>query len=81
MISMLAGWMVASLVTEDAKDRFTIAAEFGTRNVSIATAIAVTMLGRVEFAYFGAAYFITEVPLVLLAVAMFRRRQILLQRA
>jgi BASS family bile acid:Na+ symporter len=81
VISMLAGWMVASLVTADSKDRFTIAAEFGTRNVSIATAIAVTMLGRVEFAYFGAAYFITEVPLMLLAIAMFRRREILPQRA
>lgn len=81
IISIAAGWMVASFVTREPRDRFTIAAEFGTRNVSIAIAIAVTMLGRVDFAYFAAAYFITEVPLMLLLTAVFRRRQVLLMQA
>jgi ACR3 family arsenite efflux pump ArsB len=57
------------------RDRFTLAAEFGTRNVGVATAIAVTVLGRVEFARFAAAFFVTEVPLMLAAVGLFRRHQ------
>ncbi len=66
------GWTTALLVTRDARDRFTLAVEFGTRNVGVALAIAVTVLGRVEFARFGATYFLTEIPLMLGAVAVFR---------
>ena len=51
--SMGAGWITAALVTEDRRDRFTLAAAFGTRNVAVAAAIAVTLLGRVEFARFA----------------------------
>ena len=72
--SMAAGWMTAVLVTTDRRDRFTLAAEFGTRNVGVATAIAVTLLGRVEFARFATTYFLTELPLMLLAIALFRYR-------
>lgn len=56
-------------------DRFTLAAEFATRNIAIATVIAVTMLGRTEFAVFGSVYFVTELPLMLAAVAAWRWRQ------
>ena len=38
-------------------------------------AIAVTLLGRVEFARFAYTYFLTEMPLMLVAVALFRRSQ------
>ncbi len=71
---MGAGWITAAAVNADRGDRFTIAAEFGTRNVAVATAIAVTMLGRVEFARFATAYFLTELPLMLVAIAAFRSR-------
>jgi len=72
--SAAAGWLAASVVTQDARDRFTLAAEFGTRNLGIALAVAVTMLGRVEFARFAYTYFLTELPLMILAAAVFRRR-------
>ncbi len=72
--SMGAGWITAALVTEDRRDRFTLAAEFGTRNVAVAAAIAVTLLGRVEFARFATTYFLTELPLMLAAIALFRHR-------
>ena len=72
--SMAAGWMTGSIVTTDRRDRFTLAAEFGTRNVAVATAIAVTLLGRVEFARFATTYFLTELPLMLVAIAVFRSR-------
>ena len=72
--SAAAGWMAAAMVTQDPRDRFTFAAEFGTRNLGVAIAVAVTMLGRVEFARFAYTYFLTELPLMLVAAALFRRR-------
>ena len=73
--SAAAGWLAAALVTRDPCDRFTLAAEFGTRNLGVAMAVAVTMLGRVEFVRFAYTYFLTELPLVLVAIALFRRRR------
>ena len=73
--SAAAGWATASLVTEDRRDRFTLAVEFGTRNLGVAMAVAVTLLGRVEFARFAYTYFLTELPLMLIAISWFRRQQ------
>lgn len=73
--SAAVGWMTAVPVTEDPRDRFTLAAEFGTRNLGVAMAVAVTLLGRVEFARFAYTYFLTEIPLMLGAIALFRRSQ------
>jgi BASS family bile acid:Na+ symporter len=73
--SIVAGWATGALVTKDDRDRFTLAAEFGSRNVGIAMAIAVTMLGRVEFASFAVIYSLTEIPLMLAAIVLFRRWQ------
>jgi hypothetical protein len=75
LASVLAGWATASLITTDRRDRFAIASEFGARNVAVATAIAVTILGRLEFARFAAAYAFVELPLMLTAVFLFRRAQ------
>lgn len=72
--SAAAGWMAAAIVARDPRDRFTLAAEFGTRNLGVALAVAVTLLGRVEFVRFAYTYFLTELPLMLLAIAFFRRR-------
>jgi bile acid:Na+ symporter, BASS family len=72
--SAAAGWIASALVTRDPRDRFTLAAEFGTRNLGVAMAVAITMLGRVEFARFAYTYFLTELPLMLVAVTLFRRR-------
>lgn len=73
--SSAAGWLLAAAVSDDARDRFTVAVEFGTRNLGVAMAVAVTLLGRVEFARFAYAYFLTEMPLMLLAITWFLRRQ------
>ena len=73
--STVVGWMTAAMVTTDSRDRFTLAAEFGTRNLGVAMAIAVTLLGRVEFARVAYTYFLTELPLMLIAVALFRRQR------
>jgi bile acid:Na+ symporter, BASS family len=54
------------------RDSFTLAAEFATRNVAVATAIAVTLMGRIGFAVFATTYLLTELPLMLIAVLVFR---------
>ncbi|HUL72294.1 MAG TPA: hypothetical protein VLT86_04290 [Vicinamibacterales bacterium] len=73
--SLGVGWLTAACVTRDRRDRFTLAAEFGTRNVAVAIAVAVTILGRVEFQRFAVTYALTEVPLLLAAVGVYRRLQ------
>jgi len=72
VVSFTVGWSVGFAVQADARDRFTLAAETATRNVAITTAIAVTFLGQVEFAVFATIYFLTELPLMLGAVTIFR---------
>lgn len=69
--SMVAGWATSVAVTTDRRDRFTLAAEFGTRNFAAAAAIAVTMLGRIEFARFATTYFLTELPIMMAAIWLF----------
>jgi BASS family bile acid:Na+ symporter len=71
--SAVAGWLTAVPLSGNRGDRFTMAAQFGARNIGVATAIAVTFLGRLEFARFAATYSLVELPLMLAAVALFRR--------
>lgn len=71
--SFTAGWVAASVVTADHKDCFTLAAEFGTRNLGVALGVAVALLGRVEFARFAYTYFLTELLMMLPAIVLYRR--------
>lgn len=75
LLSFAVGWALGGLLRAEPRERFTLAMEFATRNVAIATAVAVTLLGRIEFAVFATSYFLTELPLALLAVTVFRRSQ------
>jgi BASS family bile acid:Na+ symporter len=75
MGSFATGWAAGTAARANDADRFTLAAEFATRNIAIATAIAVTLLGRTEFAVFASVYFLTELPIMLVAVAAWRWRQ------
>jgi BASS family bile acid:Na+ symporter len=74
VVSFAIGWMAAVAGRADRRVRFTLAVEFATRNVAIATAVAVTLLHRVDFAVFATTYFLVELPLMLAAVAVFRWR-------
>ncbi len=67
-----AGWATGWACATGATDRFTVGMVFVVRNVGISTAIAVTALGRVEFAVFATAYFLAQVPLLLAVVVVFR---------
>ena len=71
--SFLAGWLVGAATGASPPDRFTLATEFATRNMAVAAAIALTLAGRVEFALFATTYFLTEIPLMLGAIVVYRR--------
>jgi BASS family bile acid:Na+ symporter len=72
VLAFVAGWATAWVIGAAGMDCFTVGMVFVVRNVGIATAIAVTVLGRVEFAVFATAYFLAQVPILLAAVVVFR---------
>ena len=47
----------------------TVGIGFAVRNVALASAVAITLLNHVEYAWFAVVYFLTEVPLLLGVVA------------
>ena len=71
--SFFGGWLIGVASGASPADRFTLATEFATRNIAVATAIALTLAGRVEFALFATTYFLTEIPLMLCAIITYRR--------
>lgn len=73
VLAFTAGWATAWVSGATAMDRFTVGIAFVVRNVGLATAVAVTVLGRVEFAVFATAYFLAQAPLLVMAALVFRR--------
>src|SRR5262249_51385121 len=71
-IMLLSGHIAGLFCALEARDRFSLAMVLVVRNVAIATAVAVTVLGRTEFAIFATAYFLNQVPLLLAALGLFR---------
>jgi ACR3 family arsenite efflux pump ArsB len=71
--ALVVGWVFGRVLRLGARDSFTTGVLFAVRNVELATAIAITLLGRIEYAVFAAVYFVTEVPLLFGAVALYRR--------
>jgi bile acid:Na+ symporter, BASS family len=72
-LALLTGLGFAKILRLNRDDRVTVIATFAVRNVSLALAIAVALLNRVEYAVFAVIYFLVEVP-VLLALVAFHRR-------
>ena len=75
MAALGLGWALARALRLSASDSVTVGIVVAARNVALASAIAVTILGRIEFAVFAAVYFLTEVPLLLGVVAWRRSRE------
>ncbi len=72
VLAMLAGLGLSRILRMPGSDQMTAGLVFATRNVALASAIAITLLNRVEYAVFAAVYFLTEVPLLLGIVATYR---------
>jgi BASS family bile acid:Na+ symporter len=72
-LTLVMGYGLGLLLRLTGSDCFALAIEFSIRNMGVAALVAVTLLGNTEFIVFGAVYFVTEIPLILLAVLGFRR--------
>ncbi len=72
VVGLGAGWATCWASGGKRTDRFTVGMVFVVRNVGIATAIAVTALGRIEFAVFATAYFLAQTPILLAVALVFR---------
>ena len=72
-VAFAVGMMLAWLFRLSQDDCVTIGIGFAVRNVSIATVIAFTLLERLEYGVFAVVYFLTEVPLLLAAVGVYRK--------
>jgi BASS family bile acid:Na+ symporter len=71
-LALLVGLAIAWLLRLSREDSVTVGILFAVRNVALASAIAITLLNRVEYAVFAVVYFLTEVPLLLGVVAVYR---------
>jgi BASS family bile acid:Na+ symporter len=71
-IILLIGWVAGRLGALGARDTLALIMSLAVRNVSIATAVAVTLLGQTEFAVFAAVYFLNQVPILVAVLVLFR---------
>lgn len=74
VLALAAGHLVGRVVKASVPDRFTLAVEFATRNVAVATVVAISLLGEVRFAVFATVYFLVELLVVAAVIMAFRRR-------
>ena len=72
VIMLATGWCSGWACGLGAEDRFSLTMVLVVRNVGIATAVSVTLLGRIEFAVFATAYFLIQVPILVAALVLFR---------
>lgn len=70
--AMIIGWTVSRVLRMERADRLALLISFTVRNVGLATAIAITIMSRIEYAVFSTVYFLSEAVLVLGAVVVFR---------
>ena len=67
--AMLLGWLVGRLAKLAPVDCFTLVLEFVARNLAVAALVGITLLGRTDFAVFATLFFLTQAPVILLAIA------------
>jgi BASS family bile acid:Na+ symporter len=72
LTAMMIGWTVSRVLRMERADGLAFLISFAVRNVALATAIAITIMNRIEYAVFSTVYFLSEVVLVLGAVVAFR---------
>jgi BASS family bile acid:Na+ symporter len=70
ILSMGGGFAVATLARLPPPDRLTLLIEFSTRNLGLIAVMGVLILGQVKLILFATLFFLTELPLVLLLIAL-----------
>lgn len=75
LLAMAIGWGTAAALRLPAEDRFTFLIEFSARNIAVATIVAMSGLGRIDFTFFSGVYVMIGYPLAGVAVWLRRRGQ------
>jgi BASS family bile acid:Na+ symporter len=73
-LAMASGGLSGWLAGFGPRERFSFLIEYPARNLGIAAIVGATLLARTEFVVFAAAFFVIQVPLMLIAVLIRRRR-------
>lgn len=74
IVAFALGGIGAAVLGGSRADRFTFAAEFGTRNVAMGLAASIAMGIARDFAWLAALYLAFEIPFMLAAALLHRRR-------
>ena len=74
LFAMVAGTATGRGLGLSSRDRFCFTVEYAARNLAIATVVGASLLGQTEFVLFAAAFFLIQVPLMLVAIAFQRVR-------
>lgn len=80
-LALTGGWVFARMLQLPASDGLTVSIVFAVRNVALASAIAITLLNRIEYAVFATVYLLTEVPLLLAVAGIYRRWRVRVPQA
>lgn len=70
ILTMAAGFVIGVLARLSAVDRFTLLIEFSTRNLGLVAIIGAVILGQVKLVLFATLFFLVELPMVLLLIAL-----------
>lgn len=78
LLTMVVGWCVGNILQINSADRFTLMVEFSVRNMGIVTVVGATLLHNTALLVFAAAFFLIQVPFLLIAVYLQRRCYLLI---
>jgi BASS family bile acid:Na+ symporter len=70
VLTMMAGFVIGLLARLSARDRFTLLIEFSTRNLALVAIMGALVLGEVKLVLFATLFFLVELPLVLVLIAL-----------
>jgi BASS family bile acid:Na+ symporter len=70
ILTMTAGFVIGALARLSAVDRFTLLIEFSTRNLGLVAILGAVILGQVKLVLFATLFFLVELPMVLLLIAL-----------
>lgn len=74
LLAMAAGIVTGWGLGLSSRDWFVFMVEYAARNFAIATVVGASLLGQMEFVLFAAAFFLIQVPFMLVAIVFQRQR-------
>lgn len=70
LLTMAAGLLLGALARLESRDRFTLLIELSTRNLGLVAIMGVLVLGQIKLVLFATLFFLVELALVLVLIAV-----------